>query len=289
MMPLPDFVGIGAEKSGTTWLCRMLQAHPEIYVPGIKEVRFFDRHFHRGADWYSEWFARAGKSVVAGEISPQYMHSPECCHRIWSTAPNTKLLVMLRDPVERAFSHYLMDIRGWMAEGVSVPSFEEALSADPKYLARGRYFAQLEPYFDRFGTENIHVESLRAVQTDPAGVCSRVYRFLCVDANYQPSNVDEVVNSAAIYRSPALFRLLQLCVHTAEKFGMSKVVRALKNGGFRDFVMQVLEAPTQENKLSSLTKRELGKYFVDEIEPLKRLVGNDVVYWDDMSNEPSPE
>ena len=106
---LPNFLCIGAERSGTTWLYEVLKIHPEVYLyPYIKEINFFSEHYQKGLNWYKQFFNGSRKSSykAIGDISPQYFHEKEAASRIAQDLPNIRLILFLRNPVNRAFSEY---------------------------------------------------------------------------------------------------------------------------------------------------------------------------------------
>jgi hypothetical protein len=109
---LPNFLIVGAMKSGTTSLARYLGAHPQAYVAPEKEINFFERGYvwNRGVDWYASRFEGAGDALAVGEASPSYMYWPTAIERMASVVPDARLIALLRDPVERAYSHYLLFI-----------------------------------------------------------------------------------------------------------------------------------------------------------------------------------
>jgi hypothetical protein len=196
--PLPDFLILGAQKSGTTALYAYLRWHPEITGPSWKEVSYFDRHYRRGASWYRGHFpSRAGGRLV-GEASPGYLFHPLAPERVRATVPEAKLIALLRDPVDRALSHYHHEV----ALGREPLSFEEAIEAEPErtrgeaqrlarepgyfsqawwdytYLARGRYAEQLERWLAVFPQEQLLIVPSDDLADDPAGTHARVLDFL---------------------------------------------------------------------------------------------------------------
>lgn len=118
---LPDFIIVGAQKSGTTSLYKYLGQHPQVLKAARKEVHFFDENFDRSVRWYRSHFPsqrelkqradKLGKSVITGEASPYYIFHPHAVRRLAELLPDTKLIVLLRDPVARAFSHYQHQLR----------------------------------------------------------------------------------------------------------------------------------------------------------------------------------
>ena len=139
---LPDYLIVGAQRAGTTTLQKHLFLHPDVMPPGrVKGVHFFDTNFGRSPLWYRSHFpttrarARAehgtGHPVVTGEASPYYLFHPQCASRIADIIPEARIVMLLRDPVARAYSHYLHEER----RGFEDLPLEEALAAEPSRLA----------------------------------------------------------------------------------------------------------------------------------------------------------
>src|SRR5438874_9396950 len=128
MMRLPDFIIGGAPRSGTTWLYHLLDRHPDVYMaaPVTPEPKFFlvDRLYEKGLAYYaSQWFAGAGNSRLAGEKSTDYLESGAAAKRIARDLPRVKLVFILREPVDRAYSNYL-----WTRmNGLETEDFQTAL------------------------------------------------------------------------------------------------------------------------------------------------------------------
>src|SRR6187549_648202 len=122
---LPNFLHIGPGKAGSTWLHETLLVHPEVYLNEAKDLYFFSRYYDRGVAWYQEQFQRATPDhVVVGEVSPDYLGSPEAPERIRETlGPNVQLMVTLREPAKRAFSAYLYARK----HGLAKDTFRETL------------------------------------------------------------------------------------------------------------------------------------------------------------------
>ena len=182
---LPDFLGIGAAKSGTTMLDQLLREHPDVFLPEVlKEAHFFDRHFERGQGWYEGLFAPAG-SRVCGEISPAYLYEPEVPGRIASLLPEVKLFAIVRDPVERAFSNYKYAVSQF---GEKRP-FGRFMRENPAVVGKGRYAEQLGRYTEWFPREQLLVLVLEEFQEEPARGAAALFDFLGVDASFVPASL----------------------------------------------------------------------------------------------------
>lgn len=207
---LPDFLVIGAMRSGTTSLYDTLCRHARILPAIKKEIHFFDLEFGRGLPWYRAHFPTRArldwKSALTGEASPYYLAHPLAPGRAAETVPHARLVAILRDPVERAYSHYWHSVR----LGVETLDFEAALDAEPDRLAgeedrlaaepgyrsrahqhlayagRSRYADQLARWLAHFPREQLLVLEQRRFQNDPAGQAARLFAFLGLDPQALP-------------------------------------------------------------------------------------------------------
>jgi hypothetical protein len=200
LRPLPDFLILGAQKAGTTALYAYLRWHPEITGPSFKEVSFFDRHYKRGERWYRAHMP-VRRSGIVGEASPSYLFHPLAPERVAQLLPDARLIALLRNPVDRAFSHYQHEV----ALGREQLSFEEAIARESErmdgelermlarpayfsyawwnytYLARGRYVEQLERWLAAFPPDQLLVLLTDELAEDTAGTYRRALDFLGVD------------------------------------------------------------------------------------------------------------
>lgn len=202
----PNFLVIGAQRCGTTLIHRLLEAHPEVYVPRHrKEVHFFDDHYDRGEGWYRGFFPydRDGLTAI-GEVSPSYLADPRVPDRIRAFDPHLRLIVLLRDPIERLWSayHHLQRVNG------VARSFTEFIRDDADALERGRYAEQLSRYVDRFPRDQLLVVVLEELLRDPDTQLLRVQRFLELRESWDFDSADLVqrVNENFVVRYPTLYR-----------------------------------------------------------------------------------
>jgi len=206
---LPDFVVIGAQKSGTTSLYRYLAAHPSIVAADTKEVHFFDVNYPRGLDWYRSNFpprrqlerlaGRLGGRVLTGEATPYYLFHPLVPQRMHALLPDARLIVLLRDPVDRAISHHNHECQDGFetlpfaeaieAEADRLPRSSDALAAGDatpsafrhrhhSYLSRGRYAEQLEAWFAHYPRERFLIMESSELFADTPAAVARTYSFL---------------------------------------------------------------------------------------------------------------
>jgi hypothetical protein len=197
--PLPGFLIIGAQKAGTTSLHAYLCEHSCVLAPTTKEVHFFDHEFYRGLGWYRAHFRRSTEpGALSGESTPYYLFHPLVPARVAEALPDCKLLVVLRNPIDRAFSHHNHERAlgfEWLGfeqaiaeEPRRLAGEEERLAGDPRYnsfshqhhsyLSRGRYAAQLERWLEHFDRDRMLVLSAEKLFADPAGVVRDTQEFL---------------------------------------------------------------------------------------------------------------
>ncbi len=163
MNRLPNFLYVGPDKAGSSWLHEALSTHPDAYLSPAKDLYYFDRYFDRGLDWYAAQFKDARSQSVIGEICQDYLFHPEAAKRIHSTLGPIKVMVCLRDPVDRAWSSYLY----MRKHGIGPDTFAEALKERPELLDHGRYATGLARYLELFGRENVYVAVFDDLERDP--------------------------------------------------------------------------------------------------------------------------
>lgn len=206
---LPDFLVIGAQRSGTTSLYDLLCAHPAVASAVMKEIHYFDAWYDRGPCWYRAHFPlrselRGGDARrVTGEATPYLLFDPRGPHRVAETLGSPTLIAILRDPVERAWSHFHHQRR---RGNEPLPTFEAAIDAeaerrddgeglqggarsdrDTSYLARGRYAEQLERWIGTFGRERLLVLFTADLAADPQGTVASAWGHLGVDPLEMPA------------------------------------------------------------------------------------------------------
>jgi hypothetical protein len=205
---LPDFLIIGTAKGGTSSLYFHLNKHPCVAAPFRKEIYFFDRTYRRGVAWYRSFFPtllrkylttrRLGNPLVTGESTPCYMFHPHVPRRVFETIPNVKLIVLLRNPIDRAYSYYNQQLR----RGTEQLSFEEAIDREEErlqgeldrmladesyfsfkrqnfsYLTRGLYADQLSRWLSYFPRQQLLILNSEELFSNPAQQVQQVLAFL---------------------------------------------------------------------------------------------------------------
>lgn len=197
-MKLPNLIGCGAGKSGTTSLFYYLAEHPEIFMAMAKEIHFFSQHYHKGLEWYGKHFSNSGDAKILGEFSTSYMLDKKVPERIAKVVPDAKLLFIFRDPVERAYSNY------WSAMNMGTQSadksFSEVIREDEgfeEYIVPGFYDQHLNRFLDFFNREQMYIMFTEDLKREPIRVMSSCYQFLGVDPSFKP-NIEESYNVTVV-------------------------------------------------------------------------------------------
>ena len=171
-MRLPDFIGLGPPRTGTTWLHRVLEGHVDLPY-GVKETQFFTTYYSKGIDWYARHFRYATGDRKIAEICP-YFNARKAPARIHLHLPGCKFLVTFRNPVDHAYSTYKMLIRGAFVRG----TFDEVLNTRPHIDDGNRYAKHLTTWFDQFGRERFLIMRYEELRDDPQGYLDRVCDFI---------------------------------------------------------------------------------------------------------------
>jgi hypothetical protein len=273
-MTLPTFVGIGVARGGTTWLHTLLSGHPKAYMPmNRKEIRFFDRNYDRGLDWYEAFFpptAEADGYVAIGEISPQYFYCETCPERIAATLPAVKLLVILRHPVDRAYSHYGFVVQRRNFQG----SFEEFLALRPKMLEKGFYSRSFDRYLRYFDRDRILALVFEQAVRDHDTTRRALSAFLELPLDGFPSSVGKV-NASTV---PKFGALSNFAVTTGRRLRKTHLEAAVDLGarlGVRDLLTKGKALP----RLDADLRTHLSQRYATEFDELECRLGIDVGSW----------
>jgi len=185
---LPDFLGLGTQKGGTTTLQQLLNQHPAVHLAACKEVHYFSKHWEQPTSWYASHFDAALPQQICGEITPFYLFHPEAPQRIHRLLPDARLIVLLRDPVERALSQYFHSRRLGLedlpleqaleAEVVRLSSGELVHVQEHSYVSRSRYLDQLDRYLNLYPEQQMLVLQSETFFANPAPAWRRIEAFL---------------------------------------------------------------------------------------------------------------
>ncbi len=266
---LPNFLYIGTSKAGSTWIYNMLAAHPDIFIVAGKGSYFFDQHFDLGMDWYREQFSRAAQKAVVGEISHSYLSSPLAAQRIAEWLPSVKLLVCLREPVDRAFSAYLDSVKNGRFDG----SFEEALEENASLLQRGAYAEHLQRYLDLFPREQLCVSIFDDLKSRPQDFADQIFDFLSVERRQLGPEDTKKMMPAAVPRSRWLTQSVKRAARAADRIGLRRLRGRIKRSRtIRNLLYRPMRGD-EKPQMSPETRDRCRNHFRADVEKLDALFG----------------
>ncbi len=294
-MPRPDFFVVGAFKSGSTALYEQLRRHPQIFMPFHKEPLYFGddltrRYGRLTEDDYMRLFRGAKPGQRIGEASTWYLYSTSAAREIKDFSPDARIMVILRNPVDVMYAQHNQLIFNVIED---IPSFEEALAAEPErragkripegpinienlfYRHSVRFSEQLERYFEVFGREKVHVMLTEDLSRDGAGVIRGALAFLDVDPSLAAA--PPKANENRRVRSPLMQRLIfapKLLLPLAPFLRRFPFVRAV-----RTRMLDMNSEAKPRAPMDPLLRRQLLDEFTPEIERLGRLIGRDLSHW----------
>jgi Sulfotransferase family len=291
-MRLPNFVVIGAPKCGTTSLHYYLSQHPEVYVPKRKELHYFSyAHMHRFAagpgdahilkplcatrQAYERHYEKVGKESAVGDISPSYLYYAEVSERIKTELGHPKIIVVLRDPIDKAFSQYMHLVR----DNRETLSFYDALMAEKRherdgwaalwrYSESSLYAAKLKRYLDDFGADQVKILLFAELSRNPQAVLRDIFHFLDIDPNFHP-DTSAVLNKSGLPKSRALadFLVKPNVVTTVAK----KLVPESISSTIRSALTNLNTGAKRQ--IDEKSRAYLGDYFAADVADVEKLLG----------------
>ncbi len=247
----------------------MLLHHPSVYMVPGKGLHFFDNHYERGLEWYLSHFRPSDDKLIIGEVSHGYLYSKLACERIAQLNPDAKLMVCLREPVDRAFSAYLHAVKNSQFDG----SFEDALEQMPSLIERGRYSTHLAPYIEKFGRHKIHVAIFDNLAQNPEKFATQLLSFLELEFLEFPEEVTRKVMPAGQPRSKVVSKLKKNGSSVLRQFGLTELRSRLKISGLVRNLLYKQYTPHDKPKMNPITKEKLKVLFHDEVFGLDTMLG----------------
>ena len=296
-MNQPNFILIGAAKSGTSSLYNYIKQHPSVYVSPVAKTNFFVSDFVDGKakvedldftseqidklnfpitkeEDYQQLFANVSTDKIAlGEISPMYLNSFVAAKKIEASNPNVKLIAMLRNPVDRAYSGYQMQLR----QAGEDRDFAANLDPEEIYIRGGFYYKQLKRFFDVFDRSQIKVFLFEDFKQNPHQILKEIFTFIGVDNSFEP-NLETKFNQGGVPKNKGLYHLLFNSPVNA--IAKKSLIRLLPKK-----VRAKLESNIKSNLLSKPkpmnleTRKILQDMYREDILQLEQLIRKDLQQW----------
>ncbi len=277
---LPNFLICGIQKGGTTSLYHYLREHPDIFLPAVKEVNFFHLNYDKGRVWYETHFAPHASQRALGEVSPLYMWYPEVPERIQHLIPETRLIFMLRNPIDRAYSNYWFNLS--RSAQSSSQSFGEAIRSaygQQHYLSKGFYIEQIERFLPLFPRENLHFIISEDLQRDTLKTVAACCRFLNVDDSYQPDTTSR--HNVTLLPKSSIAKALYSLGGPVKKVVLPLTPKALRRAtkSARKSAHGAFFAPGKTPPMDETDRIYLREIFANHNQRLSEFLGRDLSGW----------
>ena len=271
---------VGAPKSGTSSFFEYLSAHPDIFLPKVKELHYFaypevadtyyDVPFVANESDYIALFDNRGDERAAGDLSPSYLYRELAAERIRKFQPDARVIISLRNPIKRAISHYLMDLRlGYQDRPLAefMQRTQENRLFYEQYIEVGMYAAQVERYLEKFGPDNVLIFLYDDLVSDPQSILRKIFNHLDVDPEYPVDT--KVYNAYSMPRSGVVRTLIQ-----------SRPVRQI-GSHMPEGLKRVIKSITHSRERPDLSADEpmLATIFQEDIGTLAKIIGRDLSHW----------
>lgn len=265
---LPNYLVIGVQRSATTWLFECLREHPDIFMPAEKELHYFDENYNMGVEWYSDFFKSVKNEKVIGEISPNYFHKPFAVDRIVSDLPEVKMQIILRDPLDRAYSAYKL-----YHERFKGLSFLDAFNKDKILRDIGLYAKHLNYIFKIVPKEKINITFYDDIIRSPDEYIRQTYRYVGVDDKFLPPCLMKTYNKIVFPKVQNVFTVV----------GLGKGLEWFKKTQLGNLLKENIRKNEAKKIKNSIAHKESSKiiyqFYKDDINLLELMINKDLSSW----------
>lgn len=275
-----SFIGLGAQKCASTWIHTVLDDHPQVFHSEPKELDYFSYFYGKGRYWYDRFFEGAAGRPAVGENSPSYFHHPLAPERARRHNPDLRIIVALRDPIERAYSNHLHMIKSGYLTGPDL-SFEYGMANNEMYLERSRFATHLARWLDHFPREQVLVLLQEEIREAPQESARTLYRFLGVDEEFESGALNRRANESRVVKNPGLDMALKRAGRLVRGAGLGALVDKAKHNPLvsrlrraNEQDLRTLVPPMQAQSRDTLLA-QLGP----ELDALAELLGRDAFPW----------
>jgi len=271
---LPDFIAIGPPRTGTTWLHGVLY-HRACLPRGVKETHFFDRFYHKGLDWYLDYFRGCLDGRPVGEITPAYFALPVVRDRIARTLAQCSIICTLREPVARAYSHY----RKLQTVGKTRGGFAQEVRDNDEIREASRYAFHLRAWRELFGERNVHAFLYDDLEADPQQYADSVCRFIGVAPLELTPEVTRSLDRNEVQRGARKRVLARAALSFRQRLQSLQAHRTINALGRAGIWRLWFHSGQEFARLDRELEAQTRQYFLPEVEALEDLIGRDLSAW----------
>lgn len=261
----PKFICVGSQRAGTTWLYHALSDHPEVFLPDKKELHYFDLNWDKEVSSYLKYFplAEIKKHKTWGEITPNYYQDISYLERIFQTNNQTKIIYIVREPLERAFSQYQL----FSQSKFKGRNFFDAIK-DPQIIKLSRQGHHLKNIYSIFPKSNVLLLLFDDLKNNPQSLLTDIYTFLKIDSNFCPTCLNNTINKI-------VFPKLQ---NTLVKMKMQWIITLIKHSPFAEKIKK-LSTKNEFINISNSEFTKLSEYFHEDVLFLEESLQRDLSHW----------
>lgn len=277
-----NFIGVGGQKCASTWVYDILYGHPDVILSHEKELDFFSNLWDRGYGWYeSQFMLNKGNGVMLiGEVSPSYLSDTDAPARAAEYNSNIKVIVTVRNPIDRAYSNHKHNIRhGFVVDRDW--SFEKAMAENPSYVEHGFYGKHILNWLKYFPRDQIMVVFFDDIVINPHVVARDIYRFLGITDSYVSSQISKKSNESVAVANVRLAMRVDWVRKKIRYSRFSWVWDVLRYAGlrnvYRTFNMRDVNATIP--KMLPSTRLQLADIYRRDIEILEKITGRNLDGW----------
>ena len=273
--PPLDFFVIGAMKAATTWVQAQLSQHPDIFVPEI-EPHFFTRDHGRGWEWYRSLFPdEKAQGTLWGEKTADYFAQPEAAEHIAREYPDARLVLQLRNPIDRAYSDYKMLYRRGTVTGPPEDYLTSLDNPQPRFLDGGLYAAHLKRWLDLFPRDQMLAFTFEDVRTEPQETIAKVCNHIGADLHYDPDFAKRKQNDSSAQHLPLpLRKVLSPLKPLAKSYRDNAVFKATRG---------LFAKPIDYPPLSEAMRARLADFYLEDVAELGAMLDRDLSHWLDLA------
>lgn len=278
----PNFLGIGSVRGGSTWLHQVLKAHPDFFLPEQrKEIQYFTRFADRDLSWYEHFFKdqAAARTKWRGEITPGYLRGYEAPKRIASLQSVEKLILTLRNPIDRAWSHYRWHLR---VSGEEIPFerfYNGAAVLRKLAIENGQYHRFIQAYLQYFERDQLLLLVFEELVQEPQQAFAALAEFFEVDpAGFQPQ---KAVNQSNLPRNRQLFSLAHQATKWFRRHNLDWIPNAVISAGAKKVLEKESDSDVNHMEMNARDRQFLQERFAPEVKALEEFMGR-TLPWPDF-------
>lgn len=285
-MNKPAIFIIGTAKAGTTWLYECLKEHPDVLVSSTGEVDYFSYYYNKGQDWYLDHFKSNHQHKITVDITPSYLTDGTTPERIFKFNPESIIVLVVRNPIDRAYSHYCMHYRA----GIVSANVDEEINEESRYLQDGLYFKYVKAYEKWFPKEQIVILSYDKLYSDPRKYFNDFCNTVSIDNNFIPTLLDKKYHARKgkpkrQYLYKTLINIYRFFAKKPHFKQITSLFDSYRKSKHINIVHQLVKSEDQFPAMSPHKRQELQRWFKQDLQQFEKWANMSLAHWLKSNNE----